>query len=108
MISQIYISENVRVQGAGRCYAAALLPDNKIGILKKENDYRILATTEFMWHHGKEYKITIHAKHDTISVEVDGQELLSTCDVDHPYLQGSIGLGVLEGSHLACKHISVS
>lgn len=99
---------NVRVQGAGRCYAAALLPDNKIGILKKENDYRILATTEFMWRHGNEYKITIHAKHDTISVEVDGQELLSACDVDRPYLQGSIGLGVLEGSHLACKHISVS
>ena len=99
---------NVRVQGAGRCYAAALLPDNKIGILKKENNYRILATTEFMWRHGNEYKITIHAKHDTIAVEVDGQELLSTCDVDHPYLQGSIGLGVLEGSHLACKHISVS
>ena len=45
---------------------------------------------------GNEYKITIHAKHDIISVEVDGQELLSTCDVDHPYLQGSIGLGVLE------------
>lgn len=99
---------NVRVQGAGRCYAVALLPDNKIGILKKENDYRILATTEFMWRHGNEYKITIHAKHDTISVEVDGQELLSACDVDRPYLQGSIGLGVLEGSHLACKHISVS
>ena len=56
----------------------------------------------------KNYFITCDAKHDTISVEVDGQELLSACDVDHPYLQGSIGLGVLEGSHLACKHISVS
>lgn len=108
MISQIYISENVRVQGAGRCYAVALLPDNKIGILKKENDYRILATTEFVWNHKKEYKITIWAKHDTISVKVDGQELLSVCDGERPYLQGAIGIGVLEGSHLACKHISVS
>lgn len=99
---------NVRVQGAGRCYAVALLPDNKIGILKKENDYRILATTEFVWNYKKEYKITIWAKHDTISVKVDGQELLSVCDGESPYLQGAIGIGVLEGSHLACKHISVS
>ena len=48
MISQIYISEYVRVQGGGRCYAAALLPDHKIGILKKENDYRVLAAADFL------------------------------------------------------------
>ena len=77
MISQIYISEYVRVQGGGRCYAAALLPDHKIGILKKENDYRVLAAADFLWHHGQEYKITIHAEHDIISVDADGQNYQS-------------------------------
>lgn len=99
---------NVRVQGGGRCYAAALLPDHKIGILKKENDYRVLAAADFLWHHGQEYKITIHAEHDIISVDADGQNILSIRDIEHPYLKGAIGIGVLEGSHLACKHISVS
>ena len=108
MISQIYISEYVRVQGGGRCYAAALLPDHKIGILKKENDYRVLAAADFLWHQGQEYKITIHAEHDIISVDADGQNILSIRDTEHPYLKGAIGIGVLEGSHLACKHISVS
>ena len=56
----------------------------------------------------QEYKITIHAEHDIISVDADGQNILSIRDTEHPYLKGAIGIGVLEGSHLACKHISVS
>lgn len=99
---------NVRVQGAGRSYAAAFLPEGRIGILKNENGYRVLASTDFLWKLGEEYRITVQVKHDIISVAVDGQKLLSYKDAAHPYWKGAIGIGVLEGSHISCRHISIS
>lgn len=38
---------NVRVQGAIRSYAVALLADSKIALLKNENGYRVLTETAF-------------------------------------------------------------
>ncbi|MGO5053363.1 ADP-ribosylglycohydrolase family protein [Lachnospiraceae bacterium LCP25S3_G4] len=99
---------NVRVQGASRSYAAALLPDGKVGILKNENGYRLLTMTDFLWERGYEYKLEVQVEHDIIYVGIDGKEVLSYQDNENPYLEGAIGLGVLEGSHIGCRHISIS
>ncbi len=98
----------VRVQGARRAYAAALLPEGKAGILKNENGYRILQTVDFPWTAGREYRIAVQAEDDIIKLEINGEELLTWQDREGPYLTGAVGLGVLEGSHLKCRCISIS
>lgn len=99
---------NVRVQGASRSYAAALLPGGKTGILKNENGYRMLQSIDFSWTTGQEYTIAVQTEHDIIKLEINGKEILSCQDKENPYLTGAIGLGVLEGSHMMCRYISVS
>ncbi len=99
---------NVRVQGAGRCYAAAFLPDGNIGLLKNMNGYRVLLSKSFDWQCGQEYQVAVRVEHDMIKIEIDGEEVLAYRDAEGPYLKGSIGLGVLEGSHVKCRYISVS
>ena len=99
---------NVRVQGAIRSYAVGLLPDHRVGILKNENGYRILAETDFDWHCGKEYEITVCVEENHILADIDGEVTLKTQDEKNPYLTGGIGLSVQKGSHMSCRKITVS
>ena len=99
---------NVRVQGAIRSYAAALLPSGRLGLLKNENGYRTLAETAFKWDHGQEYKISVHVKADMLTVAVDDCTRLSFQDTDSPYMEGAIGLSVQNGSHCRCRKIEIS
>lgn len=81
---------NVRVQGAIRSYAAGFMPNGRIGILKNENDYRLLADTEFAWESGREYAIRIEAKGDIIRMRIDDQDVLEYQDTESPYLGGQL------------------
>lgn len=98
---------NVRVQGAIRSYAAALLPGNKAAILKNSNGYQVLAMTDFTWELGKEYRITVQAAGNRLTVWIDGKQVLEAEDRDRPYLEGAIGLSVQKGSHISCRRIAV-
>lgn len=99
---------NVRVKGAIRSYAVALLPEGKVGILKNENGYRILTETEFPWEHGKEYRIRVNVEKNRIRMSVDGQSVLEYEDLNNPYLTGAVGISVQNGSHICCSRITVS
>ena len=98
---------NVRVQGAIRSYAVGLLADGKIAILKNDNGYRVLTDAPFAWENGKEYTITVKAVGNTISAIADGAELLKITDEEHPYLQGSVGVSMLRGTHDKYRRIAV-
>lgn len=102
-----HVMVNVRVQGAIRSYAAGLLPGNRAAILKNDNGYRILQEISFVWETGKEYHIAVTVKENRISMEVDGKTLITVMDEEHPYLLGSVGLSVQNGTHLACRSIAV-
>lgn len=99
---------NVRVQGAIRSYAVALLPENRIGILKNEDGYRLLTDAQFHWQLKQEYHITVSVSHNCIRVRIGEQELLTYQDQQEPYLQGSIGLSVQHCSRCKCRRIVVS
>lgn len=99
---------NVRVQGAIRSYAFALLPGRRAGILKNENGYRILTETELLWEQEKEYKLKVCVKGNQIRALLDGRVLLEYTDRDHPYLTGAVGISVQGGSHICCRRIAVS
>lgn len=98
---------NVRVQGAIRSYAAGLLPDGKIAILKNDNGYRVLAEAPYAWENGTEYTITVKAVGNTISVIMDDKEILKVTDEERPYLRGSVGVSMQNGSHDKYRRIVV-
>ena len=103
---------NIRVQGAIRSYAAGLLADGRFALLKqREAGYATLADTAFAWQHGEDYTIELRAEGARLDARVrdaEGREAtLSVTDDDAPYLEGSIGLAVREGSHIACRHIDI-
>lgn len=98
---------NFRVQGGMRSYAAALLPNNKLALLKNNNGYCILAETDFIWQHGKEYLLSIQCTDNILQVCCNSTTLYST-DFDKPYLYGGIGISVREGSHICCKSIQIT
>lgn len=98
---------NVRVQGAIRSYAAGLLPDGKIGILKNDNGYKILKDAPFAWENGKEYTIAVVVKQNKISVEMEGKEILTVADEDRPYLRGAVGFSMMHGSHDRYRRIVI-
>ena len=98
---------NVRVQGALRSYAVGFFPNGKAAILKNENGYRILKQCDFNWEAGQEYRISVSAKENTLTLFINDQELLKVQDEDKPYLDGAIGISVQDGSHCSCRRIRV-
>jgi hypothetical protein len=109
---------NFRVQGGIRSYAAGFgIDDNdksgkkdklyKLRLYKNENGYRKLAETDFDWEYGKEYKITVTTKGNHFTVQVNDKKYIDYTDTDNPYLTGSIGLSVKNGSRSSISKIVV-
>ena len=97
---------NVRVQGSIRSYALAL-DDQKLRLLKNVNGYKVvLAEAPCHWEHGKEYILSVTVKDCRIDARM-GDIIISAEDHDNPYLYGSVGMTVLNGSHMKCRYISV-
>lgn len=89
----------IRVQGAMRSYAAALL-DGRAALVKNEGvrGYRELVSVPYSWKNGEEQVITIAADGNTLTADIGSAHLTYT-DTRQPYLTGSIGLSTAEGSH---------
>jgi hypothetical protein len=99
---------NVRVQGAIRSYAFGLLPGGKVGLLKNDNGYSVLTSKDFDWIVGTEYKVMITVKNNMLQAKIDDKVLLEYTDTVHPYLTGSIGVSLRNGSHSKYRRIVVS
>lgn len=98
---------NVRVQGAVRSYAAALLPGGKAALLKNENGYRTLAEAEFPWKPGREVTVRVTVRGGSLEAAFEGGPVLSAEDSGRVWHNGCIGLSVREGSHMKCRLLSV-
>ncbi len=85
---------NLRVQGGLSGYALGLGPQDMAAIYKKiDGEYHLLAKTDFAWEKGKRTTLRAAAAGQTLSLSVDGEEILTVEDTDAPYLSGQIGLG---------------
>ena len=98
---------NVRVQGGIRSYAAGLTAGGKLGLYKNENGYRKLSETDFPWEEGKQYILSVTVKGNTIKVSANGCAPIVFTDENNPYLTGSIGISVKNGSHCSYSGIDV-
>lgn len=98
---------NFRVQGAQRSYAAVFSSAGKVALLKKAGTYHLLQEVPFPWEPNQEYHVTVSARGNALRIAVNGQELISWVDTDHPYLYGCVGLSVMDGSHMKCRCIQI-
>jgi ADP-ribosylglycohydrolase len=100
---------NIRVQGAMRSYAVGLLEGNRIAILKNAGGtYKVLSETSFIWQPEKEYRVCIRAEEKRIMAFVEDTEIPAVEDHEMPYLLGSTGLSVRDGSHLSCRKMIIN
>ena len=104
---------NVRVQGAMRSYAFALMPGEMAAILKNDKGYSVLCETEYRWKAGRQetVEVTVCGSHITARIvgrDGEADTILEAEDHSHrPWLTGSIGVSVREGSHAAYRSIEV-
>ncbi|QHQ60921.1 ADP-ribosylglycohydrolase family protein [Anaerocolumna sedimenticola] len=98
---------NFRVQGAIRSYAIALLPDHKAALLKNDNGYITLTESNFYWNLGEEYKVLVSVSGNHIKAVINDTLTLEYTDKDYPYLEGFIGVSVMNGSHCSYQKIKV-
>lgn len=97
-----------RVQGAMRCYCAALLPDGQFALCKKEKgQYCELCRTSFAWHAGVPCRIVVDVRGNVLQATLNGETKLTCTDETEPYLCGCIGFGSGEASRTTFLRYSV-
>lgn len=92
---------NLRVQGAMRSYFAGFQGE-KLVLQKNLYGYSTLCEVPFSWEAGKTYRLGVTAKGNTLSLSVNGQDMLFYTDDSQPLLTGSAGVSVKNGSH--CRY----
>lgn len=98
---------NLRVQGARRSYAIGLAPGGRVVVYKNAGGYSAVAETPFEWESGRRYRLRVSADGPTLSIAVDGRDLLTYTDASEPYLTGQIGLSTFAGSHCRFERVAV-
>ncbi len=96
----------IRVQGGVRGYFAGFSEDEFVLMKNTRKGLVRLAGAPFVWETGKEYRIEIGAEKNRISARM-GDICLEAVDGDGPYLTGSVGIAVRDGSHISSREIRI-
>lgn len=88
---------NVRVEGAMRSYAVGFDGD-EFCIVKNNYGRKKLASVKHKLELGRQYRVGVAVKGDTITATLDGELMLAYTD-KKPLLFGSVGLSNRNGSH---------
>lgn len=92
----------VRVQGNNRFYGLILCDDNRLKLIKAQEDGdRVLAEMDFQWDIWGEYHFQITVDGDKLAGFINGEKLLEAVDTDRPFGAGGVALVVREGHLLA-------
>jgi len=74
----------VRAAGAMRGYAAGFEGPGRLAIHCRDFGTRRLASADFAWECGRDYRLCLEAIGDRIVLSVDGTAVLETRDTTHP------------------------
>lgn len=97
-----------RVQGAMRCYAAALTERGYEIAKKVEGTYKTLAVMPFDWQTGRTYTLHAAAEGNRLTARIDDMPAIVFVDEEKPYLNGCIGAALGKSSHCAYGNIGVA
>lgn len=85
----------VRANGIMRGYLGGFDKDGTVSIYKNDFGYTKIASAPFQWEYDREYRLTLTAKGNEITLLVDGQEVLRTTDSQFGYgMTGCGGMGI--------------
>jgi len=85
----------IRAQGAMRSYAMGFDGDNTVAIYVNDYGLQKLAETSFAWNDDQSYQVCAQAKGSTLSLSIDGQQLLEVQDDRFKYgMFGASQLGM--------------
>lgn len=97
----------IRVQGGVRGYFAGFSGEEFVLVKNTRQGLKKLAGIPFSWEAGKEYRVEIAAEGNKITART-GEARIGAVDGDGPYLTGSAGIAVRDGSHVSCSKIKIS
>lgn len=97
----------VRIQGGVRGYFAGFADKEFVLMKNARNGMEKLAAVSFDMTSTKEYEIKVTAAGNRIRAELE-ENVLDITDERNPYLTGSVGLAVRNGSHISCSRIRIS
>ena len=97
---------NFRVQGLTRSYSFGFYGENIIVLLKKKITCSVLAEKEFIWEKGKEYRLSVFVKGNTIKAYIDNKPEFTVTD-SASYEYGQIGMTVCNGSRCRYRDIEI-
>jgi hypothetical protein len=72
-----------RAAGAMRGYAAGFDGTGRVAILRHDFGTTLLASHEFSWQHGRDYRLGLEAIGDRLVLSVDDRAILETRDATH-------------------------
>jgi ADP-ribosylglycohydrolase len=93
----------VRAQGAMRGYHAGFDGDNRVALYINDFGYRKLAEAEYPWKLGEDYELNVTVRGSTITLSVNGEELLRHADDTFGY--GMYGVSTLSAARAYFKRI---
>lgn len=96
----------VRIQGGVRGYFAGFSDEEFVLMKNKRDGMEKLAAVPFTVINGKEYQISMTVIGNCIKAELEGT-VLEVMDRKNPYVTGSVGLAVRNGSHISCSSIRI-
>ena len=95
---------SARVQGTSRFYAAGF-HDGQVVITKEEHGTSVLAKAPFTPELGREYRIELRVIGQTLTLSVDGKELLTANDASYRYGMG--GLRIASAGRMSVGRLEI-
>ncbi len=95
---------SARVQGTSRFYAAGF-SDGEAVIVKEDHGTTVLARTPFPAEVGRSYRVEFTARGETLSLSIDGNDVLTATDGDYRY--GQAGLRMASAGRMAVARLEV-
>lgn len=95
----------IRSKGALWGYGGGFTSEGKAAIYKNDKGCYTLAEIDFLWQFGREYELTIKAKGNQLTLEIDGEKLLTA--VDDSFNYGMYGCGSMSMGRTAFGDLKV-
>ncbi len=96
----------VRAQGAMRGYHAGLDEDGEVSLYINHFGYKKLAGRKFAWELNREYDVMVNVEGNTITLSIDGEELLKHHDDTYAY--GMYGVSTLGAARTYFRDIRLT
>lgn len=99
---------NFGVQGLARCYSFGFNGDNKIALIKKKINKKILIEKDYNFKKNKLYKFKVQKEENKISCFINDELVINYIDVNNPYEYGQQGMSIYDTCRCEFSNIKIN